>query len=142
MDTWCEGCNFHSFPYKAQIPVKINGQYPEKTFKTEDDIWHIVDLLVKEVKDMNKLKGNSFDIAKSVSQQLPFFCCKNSIQNVQCQKDIARYMYCKDFGVSPYKGDFNKHPSKWILKSQIIKSAFNKLEQMEYEKINKNSKVE
>lgn len=89
---------------------------------------------------MNRLEGKSFDIAKAVSQQLPFFCCKNKLYNHEYQKDISRYMYCKEFGVSPYKGDFSSHPSKWILKSQVIKSSFNKLEQMEYDKIKRNTK--
>jgi len=141
MDTWCEGCNFHTFPYKAQLPINTGNGYPTKTFRTEDDVWYVVDLLIEEVKNMNEQEGKSFDVAKAVSQQLPFFSCKNIIHNPDFQKDIARYMYCKEFGVSPYKDEFGKHPNKWILKSQIIKSAFHKLEQMHYDKINKKSKV-
>lgn len=90
---------------------------------------------------MNKLEGKGFDIAKAVSQQLPFFCCKSKLHDIEYQKDISRYMYCKEFGVSPYEGHFSSHPSKWILKSQIIKSSFNKLEQMEYDKIKRNTKA-
>ena len=44
-------------------------------------------------------------------------------------------MYCKDFHISPYPGDYGKQPSKWIQKAQIIKTALAKLEAREIKKI-------
>ena len=90
---------------------------------------------------MNEQEGKSFDVAKAVSQQLPFFSCKNIVYSPEFQKDIAKYMYCKEFGVSPHQGEFGSHPNRWVLKSQIIKSAFHKLEQVHYDKLKKNSKA-
>ena len=49
-------------------------------------------------------KGNEFDIAKSVNSQLPFFSCRNKILKNEYQKDIQRYIYCKEFGVPAYNG--------------------------------------
>ena len=89
---------------------------------------------------MNKIKGNDFDVAKAISKQIPFFSCYGIFYNQGYQKDIARYMYCKDFGISPYKGSYPDQPYKWIVKSQIIKASFSKLEDMEYAKIKKGSK--
>ena len=90
---------------------------------------------------MNKAEGKSFDTAKAVSSQIAFFCCPNKLYNPEYQQDISKYMYCKEFGVSPYEGSYNNHPHKWILKSQVIKSSFHKLEQMVYDKIKSNTKV-
>ena len=55
----------------------------------------------------------------------------------ECQKDIARYVYCKEFGASPYPGDYSKHPAIWIDKSFVIKNAFAKLENAQVEKARK-----
>tara|TARA_Y100001963_G_scaffold58172_1_gene81426 strand:- start:4754 stop:4957 length:204 start_codon:yes stop_codon:yes gene_type:complete len=57
--------------------------------------------------------------------QLPFFACKNIVLDEKCQKDIARYVYCNDFGTPPYKGDYGKQPKKWIDKSFLIKKIIN-----------------
>ena len=141
MNTWCEGCNFHNYPYSAQVPINIDGKYSTKTFKTNEDVWDVIKLLIKEVEDMNKSEGKSFDTVKAVSQQLPFFCCPNKLHDPEYQRDISKYMYCKEFGVSPHKGEFSSHPHKWVLKSQIIKSSFHKLEQMEHDKIKRNTKA-
>ena len=76
---------------------------------------------------MNK-KGNEFDVAKSVNSQIPFFACRNKILNKEYQKDIQRYIYCKEFGVPAYKGAYGDQPSKWIEKSFVIKNALAKKE--------------
>ena len=44
------------------------------------------------------------------------------------QKDIERYVYCENFGVSPYRGSYGEQPSKWTQKSYIIKKALNKIQ--------------
>ena len=104
-----------------------------RTFTSKDDVLEIVDLLIEEAEDLNS-KGQSFDIARSISSQIPFFACNNALITKECQEDIRRYVYCKDFGVSPYKGDYSKHPAKWVEKSFIIKNAFAKMENAQIEK--------
>ena len=70
---------------------------------------------------MNEEKGKSFDVAKSTMAQLPFFSCKNIVLDDKSQKDIAKYIYCNDFNVQPYKGSYGEQPKIWIEKSFIIK---------------------
>tara|TARA_Y100000361_G_C11091654_1_gene306751 strand:+ start:508 stop:687 length:180 start_codon:yes stop_codon:yes gene_type:complete len=50
------------------------------------------------------------------------------------QKDIQRYVYCKDNSVSPYSGDYGDQPYDWVQKYFVIKSAFAKLEKNLIEK--------
>ncbi len=84
--------------------------------------------MIEDVKFTNEKLDKDFDTSRSVLAQIPFFACKNVIYNKECQDDIARYVYCKDFGVSPYSGSFNNHPAKWIEKAFIIKNAIAKKE--------------
>ena len=73
--------------------------------------------------------GKSFDIAGSVSQQLPFFSCMNFIINKQAQKDISQYLYCKEFNIQPFPGEYGMQPQRWINKVNIIKVAMSKREE-------------
>tara|TARA_Y100001938_G_C7873279_1_gene321352 strand:- start:173 stop:439 length:267 start_codon:yes stop_codon:yes gene_type:complete len=73
-------------------------------------------------------KGKEFDIAKSVNSQLPFFCCRNKILKNEYQKDIQRFIYCKEFGVPAYSGSYGQQPAKWVEKSFVIKNALAKKE--------------
>jgi hypothetical protein len=77
---------------------------------------------------MNEKEGKSFDVAKSIMAQLPFFSCKNIVLDNEAQKDIAKYIYCSDFGISPYKGSYGEQPKKWIDKSFLIKKMINSQE--------------
>ena len=92
-----------------------------------EDVWEIIDLLIEEVKEINK-EGNDFDITQSINAQLPFFTCMNNIIDKDIQKDIQRYVYCKDLSTSAYKGTYGEQPALWIDKYFIIKKAFSKLE--------------
>ena len=123
----CGGCLYHTYSYEAEIPIIINGIRERRTFTCDEDVWDVVDLLIEEVKENNN-KGGKFDVAKSVSNQIPFFACKNVVFLKEYQRDIQRYLYCKEFGVSPYEGDYSKHPAKWIDKTFIIKHALAKKE--------------
>ena len=67
-------------------------------------------------------------MAQSIYSQLPFFCCKNIVLDRDIQKDIQRYIYCKDNNVPPYKGDYDEQPALWVDRYFIIKSAFAKKE--------------
>ena len=122
---WCGGCQYHTYPYDAQIPVLVNGVREIRTFKCDEDVWQIIDLLILEVQKSNE-KGKEFDIAKSVNAQLPFFCCRNIVQSREYQKDIERYIYCEQFGIPPYQGSYGEQPAKWVDKAFIIKNTLAK----------------
>jgi len=77
---------------------------------------------------------DNFDVGLSIYNQLSFFACKNIFLDDQSQKDISQYIYCKDFGVSPYEGTYKQHPRKWVQKYYIIKTAIAKKEKLEIEK--------
>ena len=112
---------YHTYPYKAQIPILIDGKYETRMFTSNEDVEVIMELLVDEVKE-NNAKGSSFNIAESVVKQLPFFACPNVLLNSQAQKDISRYVYSQQFSISPYKGTYGEQPYKWVEKSFLIKS--------------------
>jgi hypothetical protein len=96
-----------------------------RTFECDEDVWAIIDLLIEETEELNE-KGKEFDIAKSVNAQLPFFCCKNIIRSREYQKDIERYIYSEQFGISPYPGSYGEQPARWVDKAFIIKNALAK----------------
>ena len=115
------GCRFHAYPYEAQVPVLVDGAYPMNTFYSDKDVWDVVELVRAETVDTN-LSGGNFNIAESVMAQLPFFTCKNLFLNKESQKDISRFIYSKDFGISPYQGSYGEQPHKWVAKSFLLKS--------------------
>jgi hypothetical protein len=92
-----------------------------RTFSSDNDVWDVIDLIIKETDEANS-KGGSFNTAESVMAQLPFFACNNIILSKDSQKDIARFIYSKDFGISPYQGSYGDQPSKWIEKSFLLKN--------------------
>tara|TARA_R100000773_G_C4158645_1_gene77502 strand:+ start:153 stop:551 length:399 start_codon:yes stop_codon:yes gene_type:complete len=110
---------YHEYPYKAQIPVLIEGKYTTRTFTSNDDVWDVIRLIIDETKEENK-KGRSFNIASSVMAQLPFFACTNTIIDDNAQKDIARFMYARQFKISPYQGSYGEQPKKWVEKSFLL----------------------
>jgi len=93
------------------------------SFKNDEDVWDIVHKLIKETREVNKEMGKSFDIASSVASQISFFACKNIFLSSECQQDISKYTYCKDFSVPAYKGTYGEQPNRWVQKSLIIKNA-------------------
>ena len=103
-----------------------NGKYIEKEFRSDEDVLSVIDSIIEETKTANEEQGKSFDMAKSVSAQLPFFACKNTILNQKLQNDISRYVYCEKFHSPPYAGAYGDQPYIWIQKSNIIGSAINK----------------
>ena len=116
----------------------VNGVREIRTFKCDEDVWQVIDLLILEVKQSNE-KGKEFDIAKSVNAQLPFFCCRNIVQSRKHQKDIERYIYCEQFGISPYQGSYGEQPAKWVDKAFIIKNALAKKQRDEIDGRRKNN---
>ena len=97
-----------------------------REFESIDDVWDVIDKLIEEVKEYNR-EGKSFDVARSINSQLPFFVCKNILHSKRLQKDIERYIYCQDFGISPYSGSYGEQPCLWVEKTFIIKNTLAKL---------------
>ena len=138
MDNWCEGCNFHIYPYEAQVPIFGEAN---RVFTCDKDIWDVIKLLIAETKETNKTMGKSFDIPSSISQQLPFFSCMNIILDRQAQRDVSQYLYCKEFGVIPFKGDYGMQPQRWINKVNIIKIAMGKREERMQKKAQREAEI-
>ncbi|MBT6757401.1 MAG: hypothetical protein HOA84_03620 [Candidatus Jacksonbacteria bacterium] len=44
------------------------------------------------------------------------------------QKDISRYIYSKDFGISPYGGSYGQQPQRWIEKTFLLKNLMQRQE--------------
>ena len=128
MDNWCEGCDFHEFPYKSEIPIIIDGKRERRIFRCEEDVQDVIKLLIEETREINS-KGKSFDVGMSVSKQLPFFSCMNILYDKDAQKYVEKYIYCKDFNVAPYDGDFGSQPKRWVDRAFIIKKALAKREE-------------
>ena len=128
MDNWCEGCDFHEFPYKAEVPILIDGKRERKIFRCEEDVQDVIKLLIEETREINS-KGKSFDVGLSVSKQLPFFSCMNILYDKDAQKYVEKYIYCQNFNVAPYDGDFGDQPKKWVDRAFIIKKALAKREE-------------
>lgn len=126
MDNACEGCRYCNYPYKAQVPIKIDGEYKTLTFNKDSEVWDIVEKIIEDTKEVNENMGKSFDIANSVLKQLPFFACKNIIFKDEHQKDISKYVYCKDFSVPAYPGSYGDQPYRWVNKAMFIKNALQK----------------
>jgi hypothetical protein len=49
------------------------------------------------------------------------------------QKDIERYIYCKEFGIQPFNGSYGEQPAIWVDKAFTIKNAFAKKEKQAIE---------
>ena len=113
---------YHTYPYKAQIPVLVDGRYENQTFTSKDDVWKVIDLIIAETKEENQ-KGSSFNIASSVMAQLPFFTCTNIMLSTEAQKDISRFMYVRQFNIPAYKGSYGEQPKKWVEKSFLLNNV-------------------
>ena len=110
---------YHEYPYKARIPILIEGKYETRTFASNDEVWNVIRLLIDETEE-NIKEGSNLHIAESVMAQLPFFACSNIIMDAEAQKDISRFMYAKQFNISPYKGSYGEQPKKWINKTFLL----------------------
>jgi hypothetical protein len=110
---------YHKYPYKAQIPILIEGKYQTRTFTSDEDVWSVIQLLIDETKQSIE-EGSNLHIAESVMAQLPFFSCSNIMIETNSQKDISRFMYSRQYQISPYKGSYGEQPKKWVEKSFLL----------------------
>lgn len=130
----CGGCSYEAYPYKAQLPVMINGKRETWEFKSDEDVFKVIDLIIEEAKEFNEVNDRSFDISESVVSQIPFFACRNILLDKDIQKDIQRYLYCEKFNTPPYEGGYNNQPCLWVEKTFLIRKYLAKLESKEIKK--------
>ena len=130
----CGGCQYESYPYKAQLPVRIDGKYTTREFKSSKEVWEVIDLIIEETKEFNIKNNKNFDIGESVYSQLSFFGCRNVLYSPEIQKDLERYIYCEKFSTPPYDGDYGKQPCLWVHKASLIRKYLAKLESKQINK--------
>tara|TARA_Y100001937_G_scaffold86157_1_gene116557 strand:+ start:360 stop:779 length:420 start_codon:yes stop_codon:yes gene_type:complete len=131
----CGGCKYHKLPYTAQVPVKIDGKYVTREFKTKKDVWDVVDMIIEEERRNNMSQSLGVDSYYNISKQLPFFSCPTLFYNNESSKAISKYFYCKEFGIPPHKGSFSEQPNKWIEHSFFISNCISKLESIKLKEV-------
>ena len=65
----------------------------------------------------------------------------NIILDRQSQRDISQYLYCKEFNISPFEGDYGDQPQRWINKVDIIKVAMSKRDELIQKKTQKEAEI-
>ena len=126
MSDSCGGCPYCEFPYEAQLPVKSENGYEKRNFKTQDDVWAVIDLIAQETRSFNEEKGKEFDVVKSIVSQIPFFTCFNHIIDKKYLKLLNKYLYCTETGTPAHSGDYGDQPARWVQYFFIIKNAMAK----------------
>ena len=126
MSDGCGGCPYCEFPYEAQIPVNTGNGYETREFKSQDDVWAVIDLIAQETKNFNEEKGKEFDVGKSIKSQIPFFTCFNHIRDEKYLKLLNKYLYCTETGTPAYNGSYGEQPARWVQYFFIIKNAMAK----------------
>ena len=140
MSDSCGGCHYCEFPYEAQIPVKTENGYETREFKSQDDIWVVIDLITQETKKVNEEQGMSFDVNSSIIAQIPFFTCTNHLRDRKYIKILNRYLYCTATGTPAYSGSYGEQPAKWVQYFFLIKNALAKKEKSMIEKAKQGAK--
>ena len=126
MSDSCGGCQYCEFPYETQIPVNTGNGYETREFKSQADVWAVIDLIAQETKFFNEEKGKEFDVVKSIITQIPFFACFNHIRDEKYLKLLNKYLYCTETGTPAHSGDYGDQPARWVQYFFIIKNAMAK----------------
>ncbi len=137
MSDSCGGCQYCEFPYEATIPVNTGNGYETREFKSQDDVWAVIDLIAQETKNFNEEQGKDFDLAKSIRSQIPFFTCFNHIRDEKYLKLLNKYLYCTETGIPAHNGCYGEQPARWVQYFFIIKNAMAKKQNMIQEKAKK-----
>ena len=137
MSDSCGGCQYCEFPYEAQIPVKTGNGYETREFKSQDDVWVVIDLITQETKRFNDEIGKEFDVVKSIASLIPFFTCFNHIRDEKYLKLLNKYLYCTETRTPAHSGSYGEQPARWVQYFFIIKNAMAKKQKMIQEKAKK-----
>ena len=76
--------------------------------------------------EFNEEKGKEFDVAKSITAQLPFFACVNHVRDEKYMKLLNKYLYCTETGTPAHLGSYGEQPARWVQYFFIIKNAMAK----------------
>ncbi len=98
-------------------------------------------MLIEEIANANLENNTDFSVSKSIHLQIPYFACYNIFIDANIQKDIKRYLYCKELNVSPYSGSFGKQPYIWVDRFFTLKDAFAKLQQTQIDRVKAEQKI-
>ena len=109
---------------------QLDGEYKTNDVISLDDVWGVVDLLIKEVHESN----GEFDADKSLIAQLPHFTCPNLFYDKDISRALERYSYCTENNVPPYPGTYGEQPYRWVQSFFTIKNAYAKRESMMLDK--------
>ena len=140
MSDGCGGCSYCEFPYEAQLPVKTENGYETRKFKSQDDIWAVIDLIALETKEFSKKQGRDFDVTKSIATQIPFFACLNKVRDDKYLKLMNKYIYCTETNTPAHTGDYGEQPARWVQYFFIIKNALAKKQKMLQDKMQREAK--
>ena len=140
MSDSCGGCQYCEFPYEAKLPVKTENGYETREFKSQDDVWAVIDLIAQETKGFNEERGKEFDVAKSIASQIPFFACLNHLREEKYLKLVNQYLYCIETNTPAYSGSYGEQPTRWVQYFFIIKNALAKKQNMIQEKMQREAK--
>tara|TARA_R100001230_G_C5686218_1_gene195580 strand:+ start:1415 stop:1759 length:345 start_codon:yes stop_codon:yes gene_type:complete len=110
------------------------------TFESAEDVWHIVDLLLKETESLNNRDGSEYDPIANAIAQIPFFACSNHLVEPKYLKLLNKYVYCKETGVPPYPGTYGEQPASWVRQFFLIKNALAKKEKLALDKARREAK--
>ena len=100
MSDGCGGCPYCDFPYEAQLPVKTENGYETREFRSQDDIWVVIDLIAQETKEFN--------------------------EDEKYMKLLNKYLYCTETGTPAHSGSYGEQPARWVQYFFIIKNAMAK----------------
>ena len=113
--------------------IREGKVYPKVRFESIDDVYEYIE----KVRQDYFLISNSKSHIKSIFHAYSFlnhFCCPYLLLDRDSQKDITKYMYCKETNTPPYKGSYEDLPSIWIEKYYLLRGLQNHKENMEAEK--------
>lgn len=85
--------------------------------------------------------GSKKDVSSAIIDQIPFFTCMNYFFDDEINRDIERYVYCDQFKVAPYSGNYGQQPYRWVKKAFLIKNALAKKENRDINKIKAEQKA-
>ena len=136
IDSECEGCNFCEYPYTIQSIVS-KDKHVLIEFNNDAEVWDYIDELTEEIKDHNETMGRDISILTNIYSQLPFFVCTDNLLSRDYQKDIGKYIYCKETSTPVYSGSYGDTPSLWVQKFYKIKQALFEKEQNLRQKLKK-----
>ena len=116
-----DGC--HVFP---QYPDAVDVAYPAL----------ILELTSSGLFDRFMGEKLTFDGVTKTGELVGLMYLVHLIVDKDAQKDIGRFIYSRDYSISPYKGSYGEQPSKWVEKSFLMKNLIERKKSNAIKKVN------